>query len=112
MTLNNNPKLQELFLSPSPRSEVVVYIFLSINEFLYMITLPALNACFKNLETRKFKATLVSITDNRIVKPRSPLVKIFLVCLQQLLGLKAVVHLSFAEYHRKRNPVERVHMVH
>lgn len=34
------------------------------------------------------------------------------VCLQRFLGLKAVVQMSFAEYHSKRNPVERVHTVH
>ena len=132
LTLNNNPKLQELFLSPSPRSEVVVHIkrtgkaitflnlshyepetiFRSVNEFLYMITLPALDACFRNPETGQFKETLVSIVDNGIEKPRSPLVKMLLVRLRRLLGLKAVVHVSFAEYHSKRNPVERVHAVH
>ena len=35
-----------------------------------------------------------------------------LVRLRRLLGLKAVVQISFAEYHSKRNPVERVHAVH
>ena len=130
--LNNNPKLQELFLSLSPRSEVVVHIkrtgkvitflnlshyepetiFRSVNEFLYMITLPALDVCFRNHETGQFKETLVSIVDNGIEKPRSPLVKMLLVRLRRILGLKAVVYVSFAEYHSKRNPVEHVHAVH
>lgn len=35
-----------------------------------------------------------------------------LVRLRRLLGLKVVIHFSFAEYHSKRNPVERVHAVH
>lgn len=34
-----------------------------------------------------------------------------LVRLRQLLGLRLVIHMSFAEYHSKRNPVERVHAV-
>lgn len=72
VTLNKNPKDQGLFLSPSPRSDVVVHIkrtgkaiaflnlshyepktiFQSVNEFLYVTTLPALDAYFRNLETR------------------------------------------------------------
>ena len=49
--------------------------------------------------------------DNGIEKPRSPLVKMLLVRLRRLLGLKVAIQLSFAEYHSKRNPVERVHAV-
>lgn len=87
-------------------------IFLSVNEFLYMTTLPALDAYFRNPETGQFKEILITIVDNGIEKPRSPLVKMLLVRLRWLLGLKVVIHLSFAEYHSKRNPVERVHTVH
>ncbi|KAJ7394611.1 hypothetical protein OS493_000429 [Desmophyllum pertusum] len=132
VTLNNQPKLKELFLSPSPSTDVVVHvkrtgravtmlnlshyepetIFRSVNEFLYMITLPALDACFRNPETGNIKEMLVSIVDNGIEKPRSPLVKMLLVRLRRLLGLKVVVQMSFAEYHSKRNPVERVHAAH
>ena len=50
--------------------------------------------------------------DNGIEKPRSPLVQMLLVRLQRLLRLKAVVQISFAEYHTKRNAVKRVHAVH
>ena len=60
-------------------------------------------------EPGQFKEVLVSVVDNGIEKPRSPLVKMLLVRLRRLLGLKAVVHVSFAEYHSKRNPLERVH---
>ena len=132
LTINNNPRLQELFLSPSPRSDVVIHIkrtgkaitflnlshyepetiFRSVNEFLFMITIPALDTCFRNPESGQFKEVLVSVVDNGIEKPRSPLVKMLLVRLRRLLGLKAVVHVSFAEYHSKRNPVERVHAAH
>ena len=87
-------------------------IFRSVNEFLYMTTLPALDACFRNQETGQFKEILASIVDNVIEKPRSPLVKMLLVRLQQLLGLKVVIHLAFAKYQSKRNPVERVHTIH
>lgn len=40
---------------------------------------------------------------------RSPLVEMLLVCLQRYLGIKKVTQVSFAEYHSKRNPVERMH---
>ena len=116
MTLNKNPKVQELFLSPSPRSDVVIHmkrtgkaiaflklshyepetIFRSVNEFLHMTTLPALDMCFRNLETGQFKEILISIVDNGIEKPRSPLVKMLLVRLWRLLGLKVAIQLSFA----------------
>ena len=131
VTLNKQPQLQELYLSPSPRTDVVVHvkrtgraltllnlsqyepetIYRSINEFLFMITLPELDSCFRNPETGRMKENLVSIVDNGIEKPRSPLVKMLLVRLRQLLGLRLVIHMSFAEYHSKRNPVERVHAV-
>ena len=42
-------------------------------------------------------------------EPSSPLVRMLLVRLQKLLNLDQVVQVSFAEYHSKRNFVERVH---
>ena len=44
--------------------------------------------------------------------PEVLFLKMLLVRLRWLLGLKAVVHVSFAEYHSKRNPVEQVHAAH
>ena len=41
--------------------------------------------------------------------PRSPLVQMLLVRLLGYLGLKKICQVSFAEYHSKRNQVERVH---
>ena len=41
--------------------------------------------------------------------PSSPLVRKWLVRLARILKLKSVTQKSFAEYHSKRNPVERVH---
>lgn len=85
VTLNKNRKVQELFLSPSPRSDVVIHIkrsgkaiaflklshyepetiFRSVIEFLHMTTLPALNMCFRNPETGQFKKILISIVERR-----------------------------------------------
>ena len=44
--------------------------------------------------------------------PASPLVRMWLVRLARILQLKSVTQKSFAEYHSKRNPVERVYAVH
>ena len=77
-----------------------------------MITIPPLDSCFRNLESRQFKEVLVSVVDKGIEKPRRPLVKMLFVCLPWLLGLKAVIHLYFAEYHSKWYPVQGVHVVH
>lgn len=63
-------------------------------------------------EPGQFKEILLSIVDNGVEKPRSPIVKMLLVRLRRLLGLKVAIQLSFAEYNIKRNPVERVHAVH
>ena len=41
--------------------------------------------------------------------PRSLAVRLLIVRLQKYLGVNKVVIASFAEYHGKRNPVERVH---
>ena len=42
------------------------------------------------------------------LKTTSPLAKILLVQLWQLWGLKAVVQMSFAEYHSKQYRLEQV----
>ena len=53
------------------------------------------------------------ITDNGPSKaPTNPLVKMWLVCLVHILGIKSITQKSFAEYHSKRNFVEHVHAVH
>ena len=44
--------------------------------------------------------------------PSNAIVKMWLVRLARVLQLRSVTQKSFAEYHSKRNPVERVHAVH
>ena len=52
------------------------------------------------------------VVDNgRSEASASPLVRMWLVRLARLLRLKSVSQKSFAEYHSKRNPMERVHAV-
>ena len=84
-------------------------VFRAINELLFLMTLPHLDSYFRNPNTRKFKQNFVFVIDNGVDMPQSPLVQMLLVRLQRYLGLKKVTQVSFAEYHSKRNPVERVH---
>ena len=46
------------------------------------------------------------------IGPSNPLVRMWLVRLARILQLKSITQKSFAEFHSKRNPVERVHAVH
>ena len=84
-------------------------VFRSINELLFLMTLPHLDACFRDPSTGKLKQNFVFVVDNGVDMPRSPLVGMHLVRLQRYLGIKKVTQVSFAKYHSKRNPVERVH---
>lgn len=80
------------------------------NEILLLLTKPSLDSAFRNPKTGKLKEEFIFIVDNGPAEePSSPLVQMLLVRLQRLLNLDRVVQLSFAEYHSKRNFVERVH---
>lgn len=82
------------------------------NELFLLLNNPALDHLFRNPVTGKLKEHFVFIVDNGPSEaPASPLVKMWLVRLARLLRLKSVTQKSFAEYHSKRNPVERVHAV-
>ena len=66
----------------------------------------------ENPETKKLKEHFVFIVDNGPSEaPSSHLVRMWLVRLARVLKLKSVTQKSFAEYHSKRNPLERVHAV-
>ena len=83
------------------------------NELFLVLSNPALDHLFRNPNTEKLKEHFVFIVDNGPSEaPASPLVRMWLVRLARLLQLKSVTQKSFAEYHSKRNPVERVHAVH
>ena len=51
------------------------------------------------------------VVNNGVDIPQRPLVQMPLVRLRRYLGLEKITQVSFAEYHSKRNPVERVHTV-
>lgn len=130
--LNTDDNVQELFMTTAPRKEVMIHlkrsgkavtllnlsyyepetIFRSINELLYLMTLPSLDSFFRNPSNGMLKDVFVFIVDNGVEMPRSPIVKMLLVRLRRLLGIERVLQVAFAEYHSKRNPVERVHAEH
>lgn len=72
-----------------------------------------LDSFFRNPDTGRLKEHFVFIADNGPGEaPSSSLVAMWLVRLARILQLKSVSQKSFAEYHSKRNFVERVHAVH
>ena len=83
-----------------------------LNEIFLLIVNPCLDSCFRNLETGKLKDEMIFVVDNGPAEaPSSTLVQMCLVCLLKVLNLSMVIQVSFAEYHSKRNYVERVHAV-
>ena len=83
------------------------------NEIFVLLTNPALDSYFRNPDSGKLKDHFVFIVNNGPCEaPVNPLVKMWLVRLVRVLGLKSVTQKSFAELHSKRNFVERVHAVH
>ncbi len=89
--------------------EIVQRVF---NEIFLLLKNPALDKHFRNPETGKLKEHFIIVVDNGASEaPSNSLVKMWLVRMARVLGLKSITQKSFAEYHSKRNPVERVHAV-
>lgn len=81
-----------------------------LNEVLFIMVQPSLDVFFRNPETGKLKENFVFISDNGPAEqPSSPAVQMCLARLFNFLNLDKVIQVSFAEYHSKRNFVERVH---
>ena len=84
--------------------------FRAMNELLYLITRPHLDNIFRNSVTGKLKSVLCFIVDNGHGEdPDSPLTQMCMSRLLYLLSISKISQKSFAEYHSKRNFVERVH---
>ena len=67
---------------------------------------------FRNPSTGKLKDEIILVVDNGLSEqPSSPMVQMILVRLLKFLKLKIIVHVSFAEYHARRNFVERVRSI-
>ena len=76
-------------------------VFGSINELLFLMTLPHLDSHFRDPSTGKLKQNFVFVVDNVVDMPRSLLVGLLLTRLQRYLRIKKVTQVSFAEYHSK-----------
>ena len=84
--------------------------FRCLNELLYLLTLSSLDCFFRDHKTGSLKKEFIFVVDNGpSEQPCSPLVQMVLVRLVRLLNLDKLTQVSFAEYHSKRNYVERVH---
>ena len=84
--------------------------FRCITELLYLLTLSSLDCFFRDQKSGSLKKEFIFVVDNGpSEQPSSPLVQMVLVRLVRLLNLDKVTQVSFAEYHSKRNYVERVH---
>lgn len=84
--------------------------FRSLNEIFLMIIDPKTSEYFRNPVTGKFKKDFVFVVDNGPSSaPGNILVKMCLMRIFHVLNLNCLCQVSYAEYHSKRNPVERVH---
>ena len=82
----------------------------SLNELFLLLSLPCLDIFFRDSLTHQLKDEFIFVVDNGPSEcPSSILVKMCLVRFMLYLNLKKVIQVSFAEYHSKRNFVERVH---
>lgn len=82
-----------------------------MNELFLLLSLPCLDKFFRDdLTDDQLKDEFIFVVDNGPSEcPSSILVKMCLVRFMLYLNLRKVIQLSFAEYHSKRNFVERVH---
>ena len=84
--------------------------FKCLNEIFLLLTIPALDPFFHDRLTKKLKQQFTFIVDNGPAEqPSSPMVQMCLARFLKFLNLEKVTQVSFAEYHSKRNFVERVH---
>ena len=82
------------------------------NEIFLLLANPALDKHFRNPDTNKLKEHFIFVVDNGPSEaPSHPMVKMWQARMQAVLQLTSIMQKSFAEYHSKRNPVERVHAV-
>ena len=84
--------------------------FKCMNEIFLLLANPSLDHLFRDSETGGLKKEFTFVVDNGPQeKPSSPLVQMCMARLLRFLKLDKITQLSFAEYHSKRNFVERVH---
>jgi hypothetical protein len=84
--------------------------FRCMNEICYLLTISELDPFFRDCESGHLKKEFVFVVDNGPAEqPSSALVKMCLARLLKYFKLDKICQISFAEYHSKRNFVERAH---
>ena len=84
--------------------------FKCMNEIFLLLVNPAFDHYFRDIQHGGLKKDFIFVVDNGPQeKPSNPLVQMCLVHLLKFLKLHRITQVSFAEYHSKRNFVERVH---
>ena len=69
-----------------------------------------LSNTFRSQDDNELKQHIVNIVNNGPgEQPSSPLIQMLLVRLRRFLKFESILQVSYAEYHSKRNFVERVH---
>ena len=130
-SIRNNPTINEVDIL-SPISDTVLHItragtsvtlinpsllepettFRLFHEIFLLLTKPSLDKFFRNSNTGKLKGEFIFVVDNGPAEdPSSHLVQMLMVRMLKFLNLDKVIQVSFAEYHSKRNFVERIHAV-
>ena len=113
---NENGKIKEIAVTRTGKAVTLIYLgisepettFRAMNEIFYLLTLPSLDSYYRN--TGRLKGIFTFIVDNGHGEhPDSPLTQMCLARLLNFLELAKIKQRSFAEYHSKRNFVERVH---
>ena len=115
---SEDKRIKNLTVTRTGKPVTLIYIgisepettFRAMNEMLFLLTLPSLDSVFRNPNTGGLKRLFSFIVDNgHGENPDSPLTQMCLARLLNILNLKKINQRSFAEYHSKRNYVERVH---
>ena len=84
--------------------------FKCMNEIFLLLSQPGLDSFFRDSITGTLRKEFVFVVDNGPQeKPANALVQMCMARLLKFLKLDRITQVSFAEYHSKRNFVERVH---
>jgi hypothetical protein len=114
----NGTTMNQYFVRRTGKPASLIYLGISepettfrlMNEIFYMMQHPSFDSVFRNPSSGALKSNISFIVDNGHAEdPDSPLTQMCLVRIFKLLNLNSISQRSFAEYHSKRNFVERVH---
>ena len=115
---NDSDYKQELMVTRTGKPVTLIYLgisepettFRAMNEMFYFLTLPSLDTTFRNPDTGILKRFFSFIVDNGHGEdPDSASTQMCMARMLKLVKLTNINQRSFAEYHSKRNFVDRVH---